>query len=515
MLALGIASLLVSIPFGIAFIVLEGMIVGLYYLLRWVFSEMADANTLVTKRTEGECKAVLKGESCVSWIIDVDNHLIDPYDFYIFKGSLDDVQAYADRLLEVHRDKQKKTLIKEGVEAANPNYNAAFVEKKLKTDTKGNPVVRQKKIKNKDGSVKETFDHAELDPKFLKALRKINEPSWFERLFGVVWVGFPPYKVLGYRFRWLKHGQENAKDGKPSGTVGMWPKDEEVDSLYWRYTQYGIVINDAWTGGTVESEKKTPPPNSGRSGSDNAQDTLPQKTPERILLLLWFVMETVTRNPQKTLFRTAGLSSAGDWLNAMSRDVRNEIRSWLGEEKTYDYLIQKKGKVERELAEIVSKINGVEKIDNVERRMLTQVFTEKSSEGGAEIDNREWHPVNVSAVLDYGQEIISLRLVKVDFADDELKKSVVAISTSEQLRRKAEKDLQVAVLQAQATQAKEAAPGLALAQALKAQVEALGKDGVVKIRQAEAVGNIKGTYAPGKGSGLLLNIDEPSDKSSE
>lgn len=400
----------------------------LYYLLRWLLSEMAKQNVLFTLRTEGEIKAIMKGNICVRYIMRVANHIIDPDDFDIVKYPLEKLDGYAQELAR---------------EAVKLRKDPAFVERKLEE----NPATNTSLPKFKKD--------------FEQRLRKANSATLFEQLFGVVWVGLPPYRVFTYEFRWIKYGQEKrVPGGAPSAIVGMIPRDEEVSSLFWRYTSYGLVVEDAETGAGQFAKKS--------------------QLPERIELRLELVIETVTTNPQKTLFRTAGLSSAGEWLGAVSKLIRDAIRRWVGT-VDYDHLVSNETEVNKALEDIRTELNSGQ------------------ISGG---------PETVSTIKDYGQEVLRINLVNVSLKNVDLQKSIQAIFQAEQGLRAAKKDADANVQKARGQKALAAALLLGEAQGLDAIVKA-GPDAVrMNIARNIGSGGIKVLQVGAGQSGNMLTLPE-------
>ena len=242
----------------------------------------------------------------------------------------------------------------------------------------------------------------------------------------------------------------------------MQPRNELVDSLYFRYPVYGIVADDAETGagsfGKVEGEAKGL---------------------ERIKLRLELVMETETANPQKTLFRTAGLSSAGDWLSAISKEIRDAVRKWVGQ-VDYDTLIKDKTGVVIALNRICEEVNGVK---NGNRRKIGGLTTQ------------------TSAVLDYGQKILKISLVNMDLKDKDLQKSIDAIFNAEQRLRMADKEAKRLITLAKGQQAEAAASLKGKAEGLR---DIAAITGGQEMYTAEQLGRIN-VYAPGQDK-IFLNV---------
>lgn len=395
----------------------------LYLSLRLLFYEMAKRNILVTLRADGEYKAIMRGDECVRYVMKVENYRIDPDGFDTFKGSF---ESYAALLVKAA---EKKKLEDPG-----------FVERKLKLDDNGNPI-------QVDG-------HYQLTNELKSMINEANSSTVFEELFGVVRVGFPPYRVFTYQFRWLKYGQQKAQDSGPSDKIGIFPRDEPVDSLFFRYPQYGVIADNAETG----------------AGS-LATATKKDKTMTKVQVRAVFVFETITINPQKTLFRTAAFSSAGDWQQALVREINGHARMWLGS-TDWDTLVQDKESVEKALRDICDRINGVDT--------------------NGELDPK----AQISAVRDYGQRIVKITMPNVDLKD-------IALQTAYENVFKAEKKRDADMAQAAGDRALAAAPVQGKADGL----ELIGKiPGGREMFMAEQLGNIR-VYAPGRDS-LLFNITE-------
>lgn len=445
------------------------LVLVLYYVLRWLLTEMARRNILVTFRTEAELKAIMKGEKCVRWVMAVANHLVDPDDFDIYKASLKNLRGLIEQLV----DRANKKQIPPTAEKPNKAYDPSFKERKLIVGE--NTVEKQTELdkagiewmvkKNHKGEEKLFW----LNPEFKKRLADENSETLFEKLFGVVWVGFLPFYVFGYIFRWLKYGQEKTADRKPSDEIKMHPRDEEVFSLFFRYTQYGMSMDSVETG-------------AGSFGKKGAPE------PERIQLGLEFVFETITRNPQKTLFRTAGKSAAGEWQNAISTLLRDAVRKWVGQ-VDYDYIIANKKGVEKDLREIVNLVNsGTVDTVGIEGRPAGNV---------------------VSAIHDYGQEIVKINLVSVELKDARLQSAVKLVFLAEQQRRAAEKQALRDEALARGRKALEAAPYLGLHQGLEIIAKIPGGQGTrMFIAKQLGAGGIKVLQVGSGGSGPILNLPE-------
>ena len=310
-----------------------------------------------------------------------------------------------------------------------------------------------------------------LDPEFYNRLVKRNDTTHLERWLGVTWVGLPPFRVFSYKFRWIKYAQKEAEEGgQPSGEIVMTPRDETVTSLYFRYPVYGIVIDDAETGASTLAKKRakkiveTP-------GSEQEREGPP--TLERIQLKVDLVIETITRNPQKTLFRTAGLSSAGEWISAVSREIRDRVRPWIGQ-VNYDFLINQKKKVQEALDKIRDEVNG-----------------------GA-----------VSSIRNYGQEIVKIALVNIDLKDETLQESINLIFKTEQERRKADLEAERDLKRARGIRALTAAPYHGKADGME-RIAAIAGGAGARMRTAESIGEggIR-VLNVGGGQHTLVNLPE-------
>jgi hypothetical protein len=377
----------------------------LYLALRYLLNEMAKENNLVTFRTDGEIKAIMRGDTCVRYLMKVENHRIDPDGFDIFKGSL---TSYAAELGRAAEEKRK------------------------------DPGFRERKIKP-------IGDKFALLPDVKEAIEEANSTTLFEEIFGVYWVGFVPYRVFIYPFRWLKYGQRKGAEGIPSEQVDVHPREDDVDSLYFRYSQYALKFSKLETGaGVLLKEALDKEKGKGKGILVQVKGTL--------------VFETVTKNPQKTLFRTAALSSAGDWQQALIKEITDRIRKWLGT-TDWDTVIGEKEKVADGLDQIREKINEV-------------------------------------AIKDYGQEIVRISMTSIDLEDDSLQQAYQSVLLAEKKR-----DADIA--EADGIEAKSAAPVLGKAKGLKAISQIPGGK---EMYMAEQIGNIR-VYAPGR-DGLLLGIAE-------
>lgn len=441
-----------------------------YFLLRWLLTEMAKNDIFVTFRTEGEIKAIMRGEDCDRYVVKVENHLIDPDDFDIFKASLESLtplvehfwaEAERRRAEGVEFVEDKKLLLIQ----QNPGEDENSFRRRIRQEFDQEPIKPKKKKKERqDGKVvekvKRSPDWYVLRPDFHRCLVKANSLTTLERWFGVVWVGLPPFKVFSYKFRWIKYAQREAEANQPSGNIAMTPRDEWVNSLYFRYPVYGLVIDDAETG-------------AGSLGRAAAEGVAGEPL-ERIQLIVELVFETITKNPQKTLFRTAGLSSAGEWLSAISREVRNQVRPWIGE-VTYDVLISQKKQVQKKLDSIRDKVNG-----------------------GL-----------VGAVSNYGQEIVGIALVNVGLKDPALQESIDAIFRAKRELERAEFEANRDERQARGRRALAAAPELGRADGYAA-IAAIPDGQGTRMRTASAIGegNLRVVTVGGGSSANLINLPE-------
>ncbi len=82
-----LSSLLLLVAAVVALIILR-------LVIRFLLYVMAKENTLFTLRTEGEIRAIMFGEKCIQYVMAVENHIIDPDDFDIFKGDIDAYEQY-------------------------------------------------------------------------------------------------------------------------------------------------------------------------------------------------------------------------------------------------------------------------------------------------------------------------------------------------------------------------------------------------------------------------------------
>lgn len=400
----------------------------LYICLRLLFYELAKKNDLFTLRADGEYKSKMRGDVCVEYIMKVENHRIDPDGFDVFKGTL---ESYADHLARARERKLQE--------------DPSFIERKLRLDASGNPV--------------REHGHYLLTDEFKMRIEEANSTTIFEEIFGVVLIGFKPHRIFNYQYRWIEYTQEKSKGGTPSIEVGMYPRDENVDSVFHRYPKYGIKIDKAETG----------------AGSRSQQTS--NGTPiSKIQIKAGFVFETETTNPQKSLFRTGSVSSAGLWQQALVKEITTQLISWI-KSSNWDE-INEKDKVEEALLEICKKINGVDQ------------------------DGFRLQDASISSVNDYGQRVIKISMVGVELEDNALQKAAEKVYV-------AERGAEEAVAQARGARAKAAAPLLGEADGL----DAIAKvPGGVAIKVSENLGKIQ-VYAPGsKSSSLLYNLGVLGDK---
>ncbi len=390
----------------------------LYICLRFLFYEMAKQDFWVTLRTDGEIKAKMRGDECVGYIMKVENHRIDPDGFDIFKGSFESYANFLAKAAERKRD------------VNDPGFDPGFIEEKLNQQN-------------------------QLTDKLKNEVDEANSSTVFEEIFGVVWVGIPPYHIFTYQFRWLKYGQQKAQAGVPSAEVGMFARDEQVDSLFFRYPQYGVKIEDAETG----------------AGESLAATTDKGEVITKVQVTAWLVFETTTVNPQKTLFRTAALSSAGDWQQALVREISGRARTWLGN-TDWDTLVRNKNGVEKALCEIRDGINGVDK------------------------DGLPIRKAQISSVRDYGQRIIKISMINVDLKNKDLQTAYENVFSAEK-----ERDANVA--KAAGQRALAAAPVKGEADGFELISKVPGGE---RMYMAKQLGNIR-VYAPGR-DGLFLSLAE-------
>lgn len=396
-----------------------------YLSVRFLFTEMAKRNMLFTFRTEGEIKAIMNGETVAGFILSIKNYRIDPDGFDLFKGT--------DKSYATFLQKAAKMKVAEGF---------GFEDKKLKPPGNGDAA-------------------PELTDELTEDIDKANTPTWLEGIFpGIVWVGFPPRKVFTYRFNWLKYGQDRDENGKLSDEMTVHARDEIVSSLYFRYPQYAVVLEGQET---KASEK----------GAQHGFASV------RVRCVLVFETETV--NPLKSLFRVSGLSSAGDWLTALTRSVSSEARAWIGE-TNWDTLTGNKVEVEKKLRDIVERINGVDE------------------NGVPKPDSK------VGAVRDYGQKILKIELVSIDL-DQDIQNQIDAVFKARRAAEKAVIDARAEsaanVLIAVGQRALAAAPLLGKAKGLKA-IDSVANGSAMYV--AEQIGRIN-VFAPGGDNKILLNVD--------
>lgn len=427
----------------------------LYLSLRNMFAQMAEENLLVTYRTDGELKAVMRGETYIRSIAQMDNHRIDPQGGDIFKGSF---ESYAAFLVKARRKKiaEDPGFIERKLELGD-NGNPLFVGldgKNIPTDEEGYP------IDGKGARIEKARGNYKLTKELEEAIDKANSSSLFEELFGVVWVGFPPYKIFNYNFRWIKYGQMKSEEDKTS-KVQMHLREGLVHSVFHRYPQYGLVMDDLETQAGEKLAKITE--------GDISESS-------KVQVHLELVFETETVNLKKTLFRAAGLSSAGDWKQALDTLITDKVRPWIGT-TNWDELVKNKNVIEEKLANIAKEINGLdpEGLPESEKKLAT------------------------SSVRDYGQKIVRISMVQINLKDNDLQKAHLDVAV-------ARKDLERAKLQAEGKKALAAAEiegrtvGKAKGYAKIAEVE-----GGVDMHIAEQIGNI-GVLNIGGNAGSLLNI---------
>jgi|GEM_PF-6371616 len=448
----------------------------LYLSLRLLFSELAGSkkdpiekrDRLVTFRTDGEYKAIMRGETCVRYVARVENHLLDPQGFDVFKGSF---HSYAAKLVKARRKKL----------AEDPS----FVERKLKLDDNGNPLFADEKGTviptnklgqpvNADGQLlkPEPKGFYQLTDELEEAIIQANSTTLFEELFGVYLVGYSPYQIFKYGFRWIKYGQEKVTDDKPSEKVVMHPRDEKVDSLFSRYPQYGVVLDELEIGAGSLGKVI---PDELEIGAGSLGEIVQKEGGTRLTkvqAIIYLVFETETTNPQKTLFRTASLSAAGDWQQAISTRIRDLVRPWLGK-LDWDTIVSDKKSINEGLTEIVEQINGLDK------------------------DGLPDPKAKISSVRDYGQMVIKISLVQANLEDRSLQEAYENVF-------RAEKKRDADIAKAAGDRALAAAPVQGKADGFKliADVE----DGA-EMFMSEQLGGLKGVYAPGRDN-MFLNVSE-------
>lgn len=445
-----------TIGFGIT-------LIPLHYLLRFVLPLMADINLFFTFRTEGEIKAKIKGEKGVEYIMAIEHYFIDPWDFDIIKGDIDSgsIKHFTKELAKVAAKRK----------AADSGFNDLKLKELPKKPSDEEKLAMPFPTEEGVGINKDKW--YTLSDKFAEDLIRANRPTTFlERWYGVVWVGLPPYKIFTYQFRWIKFGQTRAQDNReapaqPSSRVGMTPRDELVDSLYFRYTSYGIDMTGVETGSGL------------RLVTALRQNKLPGIQEGRIKVRIQLVMETVTKNPHKTLFRTAGFSSAGEWLQALTRAVQSEMRAWAGE-VTYDTLSGNRTAVINEL-------------DAIRRRINKGVVIKGEY---------------ISAIDDYGQEIVKIEMVDIDLEDLDLQKAMDQIFVAEQKRRSAELNKLATFEEAEGVRRLAAAPILGESDGYK-EIELAGPNAHrIAIAQRMGAGGIKVLSVGGGGGGQMINLPE-------
>lgn len=407
----------------------------LYLALRFLFEEMAENNWFVTFRTEGEHKAIMRGESAIGYLSKVENHLIDPEGFDIFKGSIGAYEAYADYLAKA----REKWVTRDPF----------FIERKLKLGPTGEPIQEN--------------GHYQLTDELKRAIEEANSTTLFEELFGVFWIGIPPYRVFQYRFRWLQFGQKKEQSGSPSDEVDVFAREELVDSIFHRYPRYAVVIKGIEVG-------------AGATLSQLMRDNQNNLTRTKVKIRAKLVFETITRNPHKSLFRTAALSSAGDWQQALNREIYDRVIAWLGG-TDWDTLVESREEVSENLARIQEEINNTDQYG---------------------IPNFD---APISAVRDYGQQIAKISLVERELEDDSLQKAFDAVLKAQ---KKKEENLHLA----EGEEALAAAPILGKARGL---AEISKVPGGIEMTVAEHLGNIN-VFAPGNSGSTSLLLDVAAGK---
>lgn len=400
---------------------------GSWLALRFMFSELAKQRKFVTFRKDGEIQAVVRGEDgdCAGFVMSVANHRIDPDGWDIFKGSDDSYAGHLLNMLPVKQEEdpgfsEHKLITDRDGAILLFGENGSIVERietntPLQRDPDGNILV-------KDGDVfRRVNGKPRLNPGLARRIERANRISLFEQVFKVTWVGFVPYQIFGYQFRWIKYGQAKAVDGKPSNDIGMHARDEEVFTLFFRYTQYGLVVTAETGAGSIKT----------------ATEQTNVSVPESIQVTVSLVIETMTVNPKKTLFRTAGVSAAGEWLSAITRDIADKVRTMLANnDVSWDTIISKGDAVTGRLESIRLAVNG-------------------ESKDGVLI------PKTGGAVRDYGQRVVKIRLVNADLTDQRLQEAINNVFAAKRQRDER-------FILAEAQQREAAVPLLGKAQGLQA-----------------------------------------------
>ncbi len=270
--------------------------------------------------------------------------------------------------------------------------------------------------------------------------------------------------MFTYRFVWTKYKQSTVAEnetGERNAAYEMIPREEDdIDSLYFRYPTYGLFIGKQETGsGSVATLVGTGPSGKG--------------TLEKVQVDLDLVFETLTTNPQKTLFRSTGLSSAGDWLVAVVAEIETFIRVWVGE-RTYDDLL------------------------NAQR-------------GGASLDDsiREViKRINEKTIPDYGQEVTRIRIVAVELTNKSFQESVATYFREKQKADAAVETARGRVTLAEATRKEMAAELLGQADGYEAIAGVTGGHGPGMYRAAQIGGGGIKVLSVGSGSGNIMNLPE-------
>lgn len=356
-----------------------------YLVLRPLVDEWAREDVYVTYKTQSELKAIMKGDTRIEWIYDLEGKKLDEH-------------------FDVHPLKPNEP----------PVYST-------------------------------------LAPGYKMGLLRQFLRWFFEKYYGVVWVGIEPYHVLVYQFAWIKYDQENGVT-----KYHMVPRDELVDSIFSNYSNYGLPIDDAETG-------------AGSLGQLKDSDNQVQKVPVHVD----FTFETETINPDRSLFRATGLSTAGDWILSVAAVLTSHLKAWIGS-KTYEQLISVNTSPEQK-----------EELQSILKEVNDEIST-------------------------YGQRINKLQFINVDLKDEELKSAARKLFIAEQDRLAAVKIKLQRIELAEAEYAKAERPVAGLAAGL-AKIAAI--PGGIQAWQAQQLSNSKITvYAPGgTGTNLLVQATQPSE----
>lgn len=417
-----------------------GLIAGAWLALRWMFGNIAkqDGGGIVTFRRDGECVAITKGPEGepVKFILSVAGYRMDPEGWDVIPDTDEHYVAHLTRLHDIRS-----------------RTDPTFVERKLKTNPDGTLIL--------DSSGK-----AELVDGLSEKIRRANKKSIFEKIFKVVFVGFTPYQVFGYKLRWTKWGETDAL----TGDVGMHKRSETVFSVIFRYTQYGVtVVAETGAGSLAQLAAEY-----NATISDEKQRIT---IAESVKVKLELVFEIVLINPRKALFRTGGAKTSGLYVEAIATSILNGVRGLINE-SSWDTLISDPEALEGDIEEVRHRVNGRE--DNWEP--LTD-------------ENGNVITVNGSAMDDYGFWVAKIRPLNPDLADPELQKAIEKIFMAKQ-------DRASRMIAAEAVEREASAPLVGQATGY-AKIAAVHGGAGTRMKIAEHIGKIKVlTLNSGGGGGM-------------